>query len=58
MINGEREECSMQMKLHSPNGMGDTQLNRKNRGGQDQKTSFSNKLLSIYGTQVKKRTIG
>ncbi len=33
MINGEREECSMQMKLYSPNGMGDTQLNRKNREG-------------------------
>jgi hypothetical protein len=31
LINGKQEEWSLQMKFHSPNEMGDTQLNRKNR---------------------------
>ncbi len=34
--------------------MGNTQLNRKKRGGQDHKTNFSNKLMSIDNTRLEK----
>jgi len=55
MINGEQKECSMQKKIHFPNGMGDTLLNRKKKGGgQDHRTNFSNKLLLVDNTQLKK----
>jgi hypothetical protein len=40
MIYGEQGECSMQMKLHSPNGMGNTKLNRKTKGKARPKIQF------------------